>query len=92
MRQTDGKRVLSISVRPMQGTFFLLVENSCDGRYSRQGSRFLSRKSADVRYGIGLESVRETVTRHGGTLDIYPLEAWFRVGITLPSAEDTGGD
>ena len=37
-----------------------------------------------VRCGIGLSSVRETVERHGGTMDLYPGEDVFQVGITLP--------
>ena len=89
-RLAEGAGTISISVRPMRGTFFLLVENSYDGHYDRQGGRFRSRKTGAVRYGIGLESVRETVTRCGGTLDIYPLETVFRVGITLPVREGPG--
>lgn len=42
LRRTDDERAISISVRPMKGTLFLLVENTYDGRCSRQGNRFLS--------------------------------------------------
>lgn len=86
-RQKPEVRSISISARLMPGTFFLLVENSYDGQYSQQNGRFLSRKTNSVRYGLGLESVREIVTTHGGTLDIYPLRNIFRIGITLPTVQ-----
>ncbi len=70
----------------MPGTFFLVIENSYDGQYAQQNGRFLSFKAKGARYGLGLESVREIVTTHGGTLDIYPLPNIFRIGITLPTA------
>lgn len=75
-------------MRAAESTFFLKVENSYDGRYQRTGNRFLSRKRGSEQLGIGLESVRQTVEAHHGTLDIYPLQKTFRVGITLPLHHD----
>ncbi|MBE5852168.1 MAG: ATP-binding protein [Lachnospiraceae bacterium] len=34
--------------------------------------------------GIGLESVKDMIEKHNGSLDIYPKETIYRVGITLP--------
>ena len=87
-RCPEGARSLSIQVRAAESTFFLKVENSYDGRYQRAGTRFLSRKRGSEQLGIGLESVRQTVEAHHGTLDIYPLQKTFRVGITLPLHHD----
>ena len=87
-RCPEGARRLSIQVRAAESTFFLKVENSYDGRYQRTGTRFLSRKRGSEQLGIGLESVRQTVEAHHGTLDIYPLQKTFRVGITLPLHHD----
>ena len=67
-----------------EGTLFLLVENTYDGWFDRSEGHILSRKAGGVRCGIGLSSVRETVERHGGTMDLYPGEDVFQVGITLP--------
>lgn len=68
-------------------TFFLMVENTYDGKYARQGHSFLSRKRSNQSLGVGLESVREKIQRHGGSVDVYPMDTSFRVGITLVEME-----
>ena len=68
-----------------RAVLFLLVENTYDGQFGRSEGRILSRKTGGLRYGIGLSSVRETVERRGGTLDLYPGEDVFQVGITRSS-------
>lgn len=68
-------------------TFFLMIENSYNGFYKRRGDLFLSEKRSYQFTGIGLESVREKITHHGGTLDVYPMENLFRVGISLTGSE-----
>jgi len=83
-RQSRGERRLSLTSWATEGTLFLLVENTYDGRFVRSEGHILSRKAGGVRCGIGLSSVRETVERRGGTLDLYPGEDVFQVGITLP--------
>lgn len=69
-------------------TFFLMVENSYNGSYSRMGEAFLSGKRGNRCPGVGLESVRETIRRHGGSVEFFPMEASFRVGITLALPEE----
>lgn len=75
--------VLHISTKWTGRTFFLLVENTYDGECMQKNGRFLSHKRERTEFGLGLESVRETVERHGGTMEIHPLETVFRVEITL---------
>ena len=43
-----------------------------------------SRSRATGGSGLGLYLVRMIVERHGGTMDLYPGEDVFQVGITLP--------
>ena len=67
------------------GQWFLMVENTYDSVVYQKNNRLLSRKdSQNKRYGVGVESVREIVTSHGGEIDVMPLEKTFRVGITIP--------
>ncbi len=67
------------------GQWFLMVENTYDSIIYQKSNRLLSRKdSQNKRYGVGVESVREVVTSHGGKMDIMPMEKLFRVGITIP--------
>ena len=74
---------MHISTKWTGKTFFLMVENSYDGCYARQGNAFLSGKRGNRCPGIGLESVREKILRHGGSVEVYPMENSFRVGIAL---------
>lgn len=60
------------------------IENSYNGKFRRSGKFFLSVGSKKERQGIGLESVQEIIELHGGTVNIYPLEHIFRVGMILP--------
>ncbi|MDD2980333.1 MAG: GHKL domain-containing protein [Hespellia sp.] len=83
-RQGENERFIQISVKQTADTFFIKIENSYDGKYNRQGEHFLSRKAGTIRFGIGLESVHDLVCQAGGTLDVYPMETVFRVGISLP--------
>lgn len=75
---------IRISTEQTAYMLLILVENSYDGHYRQEGDRFVSRKHGETRFGIGLESVRNIIERHGGTLDIFPLKTKFRVGISLP--------
>ncbi len=83
-RQTDGNRIIRISSMDNGSSFFLLVENSYDGIVNKRGDQFLSRKSEPTRIGIGLGSVRQILERYGGTLDIFPDEMMFNVGVCIP--------
>ena len=82
--RADKKQpILHISTKWTGRTFFLLVVNTYDGECLQKSGRFLSHKREHTEFGLGLESVRETVERHGGTMEIHPLETVFRVEITL---------
>lgn len=88
LRQTHGKRYVHIFTKVVGKTFYLVVENSTDGTYRMEGGRLLSHKQKELRFGIGLESVRHTVEQHGGALDVFPEPVKFRVGITLPLQQE----
>lgn len=71
------------------GQWFLMVENTYDSVVYQKNNRLLSRKdSQNKRYGVGVESVRDIVTSHGGQIDVIPMENTFRVGITIPLEND----
>lgn len=84
---TQERPTLRIATKWTDRLFFLKVENSYDGSFEQKGGRFLSRKRGYAEYGLGLESVRKIVEHYGGTLSIYPKEAVFQVGITMPCRE-----
>ena len=83
-RATEERPRLRIATKWTGRLFFLKVENSYDGSFEQKGGRYLSRKRGYAEYGLGLESVRKIVEHYGGTLSIYPKEAVFHAGITVP--------
>lgn len=85
MNDSDSEKHITIGSHETDGQWFILLENTYDGIVLQKNSRFLSRKDTNSkRFGIGLESVKDIINKYNGSLDIYPKENVFRVGITLP--------
>lgn len=82
--QDQEDRFITLASRETNSQLFICIENSYNGKYRRSGKFFLSVGSKKERQGIGLESVQEIIELHGGTVNIYPLEHIFRVGMILP--------
>ncbi len=85
MHESDFEKYITINSHQTDGQWFILLENTYDGIVFKKNNRFLSRKDTNSkRFGIGLESVKDIIEKYSGSLDIYPKETVFRVGITLP--------
>lgn len=82
-RNKGEKNFILVTTEITPHNFLLIVINSYDGNYQQSDARFLSRKSEEPRFGIGLESVRHTVEKHGGVLFVLPKEEKFNVSVTL---------
>ena len=77
----------SITVRTSATKFFwcLTIENTYDGiAYVQEDFSMRTRKSDAQYHGIGLSSVAHIVQTHHGTLDLFPKEKLYFVGITIP--------
>ena len=79
-----AKKQIYLHTRETDYFLFLRVENTYDGLIIEDNHHLLSRKSMSDTHGIGMESVRDIVERHDGTMDIYPMKDVFRIGISLP--------
>lgn len=79
---TDGaSRKINLYAKETEYILFICVENTYDGVSRSDSTLFLSRKRGYSSTGVGLESVRDIVEKHDGTLDIFPEKEYFRVGI-----------
>lgn len=71
-RQKSGKKFIYINSKEDYSMFYLIIENSFDGKIITSGNKFLSLKKEANHIGIGLESVKKTLHNYQGTIDIYP--------------------
>lgn len=84
LRMNETNRSISIATANTGRRFIIQINNTYDGSFRRYGNRFFSRKSEEVRFGIGLESVRDIVEGYGGDLMFDLTEQIFSVGVSLP--------
>lgn len=82
MRQKTGQRFIRVRGTGDQGKFILIIENSYNGESHMARRHFLSSKHEGM--GIGTESVREVVKRHGGIVRFLPREHSFLCQIFIP--------
>lgn len=80
-RQKEGKRFIDLCCLQDETKFSVVVDNSYEGKVRYREGYFHSSKRDGV--GIGVESVKEIVRRHGGMASFEPEEGIFRVSILL---------
>lgn len=80
----NSKRIIRLNSRATEHILFIRIDNTYDGVVLKENRHFLSRKEESGWHGIGMESAREIIETHGGTMDIYPFKNFFRIGISLP--------
>lgn len=61
---SDSKKFITINSHLQYNTFIITMENSFDGHVRSNNGMFYSRKRNE--YGIGLSSVKNIATKHGG--------------------------
>lgn len=83
-RQPRPPYRIVLSSKETVGTFFILTKNTYDGKLKQIDGRLLSMKTQSVRFGVGLESIKEILNKYSGTIDLYPGGEIFKVGISIP--------
>ena len=83
------KRILRLALVHQADLLFLTMDNSFDGtlRYDANGN-LLSSKRAHSERGIGLESIRTSLARYDGTMEVTAEDGLFAVDIILTAAMD----
>ena len=72
---------------------FLTMDNSFDGtlRYDADGN-LLSSKRGCIEHGIGMESIRASLARYDGAMEVAVEDGLFSVDMTLTTSVDSYGD
>ena len=85
----DAPRLLRLALVHQGDTLFLTADNSYDGelRYDADGN-LLSSKRGNAERGIGMESIRTSLARYDGTMEIAPEDDLFAVSIVLRATQD----
>ena len=85
----DAPRLLQLALVHQGDTLFLTADNSYDGElhYDAAGN-LLSAKRGNAERGIGMESIRTSLARYDGTMEIAPEDDLFAVSIVLRATQD----
>ena len=85
----DAPRLLRLALVHRGDTLFLTADNSYDGElhYDADGN-LLSSKRGNAERGIGMESIRTSLARYDGTMEISPEDDLFAVSIVMRATQD----
>ena len=86
----DAPRLLRLALVHQGDTLFLTADNSYDGElhYDADGNLLSSKRGCTER-GIGMESIRTSLARYDGTMEISPEDDLFAVSIVLRTTNMT---
>lgn len=80
------EKYIRIASRIVNSYLVLQIVNSFDGTVKKDGETFLSTKN-EAAHGIGLSSIKETVSRSRGNVDIKHTNHEFQVDIIMECPE-----
>lgn len=85
----DAPRLLRLALIHQGDMLFLTADNSYDGElhYDADG-HLLSSKRGCTERGIGMKSIRTSLARYDGTMEISPEDDLFTVSIVLRTTKD----
>ena len=82
------ERAVHLKSSGFANTVVLRFSNRYTGRLHQKNGRLMTGKSNADLHGIGLESIRKTLARYGGSMDIrYEGSDWFELSVMLPLAD-----
>ena len=79
------KRRITLKARCINGNFSYEIVNTKDNLIREKDGSFVTDKEDSGSHGIGLRSVRQIVSRHGGELEVRYTEDTFQVTVFLPA-------
>lgn len=78
------KRMIHVSVFVQQSFLIIRFENYCEGDLTFEQNLPVTTKKQAEFHGYGLRSLRHTVHKYGGEVDIDVEDDWFRLKILIP--------
>ena len=78
------KRMIHVSMFVQQTFLIIRFENYCEGELNFEQNLPVTTKKQAEFHGYGLKSLRHTVHKYGGEVDIDVADQWFRLKILIP--------
>lgn len=78
------KRMIHVSMFVQQTFLIIRFENYCEGELNLEQNLPVTTKKQAEFHGYGLKSLRHTVHKYGGEVDIDVEDQWFRLKILIP--------
>lgn len=86
------KRMIHFSVSEKRNFVYIQMQNYCENEPDWDGKGGIYTTKADNRYhGYGIKSIRYTVEKYGGSIQISWKDNWFEMGILIPTPIDPAG-
>lgn len=79
----ENARLVHLSVSRRKGFTVILVENRFEGDVRLEDGLPVSTKGDDRYHGYGIKSIRRTVEKYGGHLNVRIDDGWFRLEMIL---------
>ena len=80
----NSEKWMKTQIQYNKGCILIVIENACNDKFiNYDHDRYLTTKSDKAEHGIGLESVRYTVEKYHGTVEIEKKESIFKVTVFM---------
>lgn len=78
------KRMIHVSVFSQRDFLIIRIENYCEQQLQFEKELPVTTKAQHGFHGYGLKSVRHTVHKYGGEVDVSLKDSWFSLKILIP--------
>lgn len=78
------KRMVNVSVFSQKAFLIIRIENYCEEKLRFNSDLPMTTKSQAEFHGYGLKSLKHTVHKYGGEVDISVADNWFSLKILIP--------
>ncbi len=87
-RKLEGDRFVCFEMGQHKGYVKLVIQNSASGSVLKHNPKLRTTKAESNLHGVGLRSVKNTVEKYGGMVDLYDKPNGFAVDVWIPCKKE----
>lgn len=84
LRQSKKDKKLSIYIQCTKGSLIILIDNTYSEKITVRGGRLQTSKGHKENHGMGIQNVRDIVSRYQGEMEIDYTKEVFSIAIVIP--------